>query len=306
MKYLVLLVLALSPASAAQGTPTAGQGDRGRETPRPAQPTPPEEKAPPTPEQARAAVAALEKALAEADVEAQLAGIRQALAVPCGDVAKALDKAAAKGSPETRRAVVAALGRLEDPLARTLLARRMGAAGFAKEETAFAVEVVRALGRRGDESSIATLASGPLRKDQEELGRARILALGNIHHPKSVEALLELSVKAGPAQLQPFAEELRLALRRLTRQDFGMEALAWQRWWRDGGKSQGLPTAPAELGRMDALRWRLFWDADPLAERERRGDGEGRPPREERPSREGRPQRKGEGAGEDTPPSQGT
>ncbi|QDU69259.1 hypothetical protein [Engelhardtia mirabilis] len=219
-----------------------------------------EETPPPTPEQVELAVSAIESGLEEHDLEATLAAIEAAKTVPHEDVTEALGEAARTPELEIGVAALDALGRIEHDSAVAELKKVRKKAKKLLDEEAWAIELWRAMGRRGDAELIDELADGSVTAQHFKVDRARILALGKIRSPKSVEALMDLMKRIAIKEVNGFMDPFRASLGALTGQDAGHNRPLWQAWWNDNKRSLALPEEEAVIeNKKIRVVWEGFW-----------------------------------------------
>jgi HEAT repeat protein len=172
-----------------------------------------------------------------------------------------MDLAAARralsgSDPAQRLAALSALSRSTDSGALQLLHRTAGSRATQSDPRYFA-EVLSAIGRRGDRSSVSVLADKPLSVFDYDVIRARIYALANIRTTESIDALMSAMTLASPPPGEPFVfiDDLRTALCVLTGTDHGPWKTAWNQWWRQNRQGFVVPEDRPEIAPLLALRW---------------------------------------------------
>ena len=135
------------------------------------------------------------------------------------------------------------------------------------DEDMFA-ELLQAIGRHGDASSVKVLADSPFKALTLATGRARILGLANIRDKSAVEALIKGTQLAGnnpPRSWRQmgdkrFLAEFELALTILTGEEYRRDLDAWRAWWQKNKKTWKMsPTRPEITEAMRKL-WDEYWN----------------------------------------------
>ena len=141
-----------------------------------------------------------------------------------------------------------------------------------KQDEALFAELLKAIGRHGDKSSIDVLSDKPFRYHTLESSRARIYGLGNIRRKDSVATLMKGMQKIGSAgprgarafrtETEPRAmKEFNVALSVLTGVSLGEDQQLWLTWWRTNKNklkvSGDRPTVPEDIKRA----WERYWNA---------------------------------------------
>ena len=136
-----------------------------------------------------------------------------------------------------------------------------------KDEDMFA-ELLQAIGRHGDKSSVAVLEDSPFKALTLATGRARILGLANIRDASALEAVVMGTQLAGdnpPRSWRQmgdkrFLKEFQIALTILTGEEMGTDLEAWRQWWRKNKKTYKVsPTRPEIPDRMRKT-WDEYWN----------------------------------------------
>lgn len=244
--------------------------------------------APPTPEEAAAAI---KEALEGKDFIAIAATVERLGVIEGKEVVKAVAPALKSKDPLVRTAALRALRYNPEPSALAELLKRK-ADKTILEDPDLAVEYYYALGQSGDPKAIDVLKDDLFSGARgDKVARARIAGLGRIRDLGSVDALMGYMVsghgfRGGPRYLP----DVRLALVVLTGQDFGLDTNAWNAWWGDNKKTLKIsddewPLPNAKMQRQ----WQLLW-ATP-AEKEKA--------RQEREEDREKGEKDGEGGSED-------
>jgi hypothetical protein len=148
-----------------------------------------------------------------------------------------------------------------------------------RKDPEFGPQLVRAIAQHGNAKSIGLLAKDALSDREPKLSNARILGLGHIRDPKSVEALMGLMKKAGRNRTQPYMDDFRMSLMVLTGTDNGKSQEAWIAWWNDNKKGLVVTPVAPELPKKMQYKWNRYWGIESKADRGRRredrGGGEG-------------------------------
>jgi hypothetical protein len=121
--------------------------------------------------------------------------------------------------------------------------------------------VLKAIGRRGDPSSIPVLIDNPLSVRDFDVIRARIYGLANIRTNAALDALVAAIKKASPPPGEAFAfiEDIRTVGCVLSGEDHGPWKFGWDQWWRGVSKSFTVPAQRPKITPLMAVRWEDFW-----------------------------------------------
>jgi hypothetical protein len=218
----------------------------------------------------------LQKALAENEPGRALAAIEACGRIAHDDVVKQLAKGLQHKEPAVQRATLLALRHNPQPAA---LAALLTAAGneklLADDETAVAYYL--ALGQKRDVNALPVLTKGLHVERGSEVVAARILAIGRIRSPRSVEALVQLiksggNGRRGGAGNNPHMRELRMALAALTGEDHGQDETAWIQWWAAHHERYRLPAEDCLLPKALRRTWETTW-RDPQDQPPKQADG---------------------------------
>lgn len=238
---------------------------------------------PPDPKVVEAALEDLEQAFRSKEVEERVGAIRRHASLADAEVIEAIARAFRDREAEVYLAAVEALRWQEHPAALEELhgayVRLMKTKQLREQEELY-LGVVKAIGQHGDPSSIRYLGDFNLSEATYRILQARILGLGNVHDPAAVEALFAMMRKAGRGRVQPYMDDFRMALMRLTGVDRGRSQDGWTRWYNDSRKDLELPEEPEVLPQDMERRWAAYWGLEWKKERgERRrkrgGDADG-------------------------------
>lgn len=216
----------------------------------------------PTPEQIAATCTVLEKALGkEAELETATTALRSALAVVDARVIAVIDEKGLRHDDlAVRGAAVEALARMDHPAALDALH-----AAFAREKKQLQeapprhAAYLRAIARHGKERSIPLLVEDLFQSPDRGVVTARILGLGNIRSPKSVEELVRLMRSSPRPRVGDHMGEFRLALVALTAADMGTDQELWINWYGDHKTRLEVAAEPAELPPELRRRWNAYW-----------------------------------------------
>jgi hypothetical protein len=291
-----LALASLAPVGVQQGGQSdkprpAGEAPSGRSSPAEGVPAPrtKEEqkpgatKPPPSSEQVKAAVTAIETALRGVDSAKKVEAIQVHSAVVDAQVIAAVAKGLREKETEVKLAAIEALRFTAHPDARKALEHWMRAERTLKDAPQVYAAALKGLGQHGSKDSISLLVEDLWGAQDLSVIQARILGLGRIRDRAAVEQLIDLIKSAGPRKTDPFMDEFRLALMVLTGVDQGKSQELWQRWWQDHKDKFQLPKTEPELPKIDAYRWKSYWGEQMGAARgERRGERGGEERRGER------------------------
>ncbi len=164
-------------------------------------------------------------------------------------------------------AAIEALGRMPMKEASKALQRLYFASQKLRDDEYLLPVLLKAIGRRGDPSSLAVLTDKPLKNLTHASGTARILGVARIRENASIEALVKAMQLGGSDSRRRssvvgaprFGNEFRLALAVLTGQDLGTAKLAWIDWWRDAKKTFQVSAQPPVLARPLWTAWEEYW-----------------------------------------------
>jgi HEAT repeat protein len=228
-------------------------------------------------EQVANACALLEEAFAkDASRDDTVRALRVALELPDERVIAVMD---AKGlrheDREVRGAVAEVLGRMDHPAALTALHELVKRdKKELKDAPPRYAALLRAIARHGKESSIPILVEDPFQSPDRGVIQARILGLGHIRSPKSVDELIRLMRSTPRPRVADHMEMFRLALVQLTGVDKGTDQGLWINWYGDQTKIEIAPEPP-ELPRELRKRWNMYWGREEGKEEEGTG-GDGK------------------------------
>ena len=129
-------------------------------------------------------------------------------------------------------------------------------------------ELLKAIGRHGDPSSVAVLTKSPFKGLTVASGRARILGLANIRTNESLEELIKGTQLAGGSVPRSwrvqgqkrFTREFLLALRILTGLEMQADLEVWRQWWRANRKTFDVPAARPPLPPDEQAWWEEYWN----------------------------------------------
>lgn len=194
--------------------------------------------------------------------------IRQSTKINDAAVSKAIAKGLRNRSLAVREASIDALGSMDNETALKELQRLyFGDRSLSKNPKLFAL-LLKSIGRHGDPSSIRVMIDSPFNRLTLESGKARLMGLGNIRDPKSIEEMVKLTRKATGKQRGTgvtsewrgaFTEAFHDSFVVLTGQDYGRGNDQLEKWWRDNKKDLKIaperPKVPDEVSR----RWAAYW-----------------------------------------------
>jgi hypothetical protein len=170
-----------------------------------------------------------------------------------------------------RLAALDTLGRMRSPEALDKLHAEYRTSTDVRDDDQVFAELLKAIGRRGDPSSVDVLADDPFDRLTLESGTARIMGLGRIRTKRSLEAFVAMSRKASPSARRGrgmvdaqwagrFREAMRCTAVVLTGQDFGFSRPDWEKWWRANDDkfqvSGSRPPVPADV----RAYWEHYWN----------------------------------------------
>ena len=234
-------------------------------------------KPPPGAEKVAATREALEKALAKGTkAEDAARALRSALEIVDARVIEVIDALGLRHEDlEVRSAAVEALARMDHPNALAALhdALKRDRKELQESPPRYAA-LLRAIARHGKESSIPALVEDPFQSPDRGVISARILGLGHIRSPKSVEELVRLMRSTHRPRVADHMAEFRLALVVLTGEDKGTDQELWINWYGDNKSKLEIAPEEPELPRELRRRWNVYWG---VADREDdEGEGEGK------------------------------
>lgn len=156
-----------------------------------------------------------------------------------------------------RGAGVEALRHAESPQALELLHAFFGQRKTLQANAGLLAQLLQATAQHGQISSLTHLIRGGFTNDTDQVLRARILGLGNLHAKGSLDRLMKGLAQVSPDQRLLHMDEFRLALVRLSGKDWGMDSGAWLTWWEKAKPKHRTPEAklPAAL----QPEWDAYW-----------------------------------------------
>jgi hypothetical protein len=217
---------------------------------------------PPDPERVKEVLVGIDLALKKDEPGLIVAAFGEARGVGDGDVASAVARALKDKRPEVHDAAVETLRFLPHPTALKELenfARRERKE--LKDDPLFFAAVLRACAQHAQEDTIELLVSDVWSTTDRRVFKARVLGLANIRSDASLEALLNLTNQAGKDKLQPYLEDVRLALMVLTGEDQGGALPPWWDWWNENRKTFHVAPELPKLPRDAEQKWKAFWAA---------------------------------------------
>ena len=219
-----------------------------------------EAKAAPSPERVKEVVTGLEVAAKEKDPDLLVAALKEARDVPAREVVAAVAKSLKDKDEAVHLEAAETLRWLDiEDAAKELEQFAKRERKSLKDDTKFYARVLRAAAWHGRKSTIDVLVDDVWAAPDYEVIKARVLGLANIRCDESLEALFNLSNKAGKNKLDPFMDEFRLAFAELTGADQGKSLDLWWKWWNENRKSFHVAEKPPELPTVLDLRWRSYW-----------------------------------------------
>lgn len=229
---------------------------------------------PPSKEEIARSLAALKEAYAQETTDLVVGALQTWEGVPAAEiVAELVDVGLDHDEQPVVIGTIEALGHLQHPDALEALHKflkrnakrlrgREGAPEFAP--------LLMAIGRHANEASIEPLVDDIFLEPTREVVRARLMSLGNIRSPRSVEALCDLMRKVDRRKVQPYANDLRLALVVLTGVDRGTDLDRWVQWWNENKKSLEVLEKPPQMPEELQTRWDRYWGKPRQYQRQKR------------------------------------
>ncbi len=233
-------------------------------------------KAPPDPEEIRAAVERLKRAFRGKDAAEKVAAVEAARAVVDGEVVHAIAAGIREPEEQVRLAVLEALRWIDHPAAVEELHSIYRREKRLRKDEGLYAALLRSIAQHGHPDSIPLLAEFDLSDMTYQVGKARVWGLAMIRAPESVEAIFDMMKRMGRGKLQPLMDEFRVALLVLTGVDNGRSQDAWMRWWNDNKRNLVVPPDLPRLPREVLRKWAAYWDLELPKERKRDRDGKGR------------------------------
>lgn len=237
---------------------------------------------PPTEEEVAEAVEQLELAFKKGKSPERIAAIGASSDVLHVDVVERIDKGLRDKDPEVQAAAIEALRFMDFPAALESLHACYKRDRKLMKHEELSGALLKAIGQHGSKTSIAVLSDDPFSSRNHKAIQARILGLGNIRDPESVEELMGLMKKVGRHKAQPYMGEFRLALMALTGVDQGKSVDLWIKWWNDAKRDLVVGEVAPKLPQKDQNRWDYYWGIEREYERDERrrkrgddGDGGG-------------------------------
>lgn len=145
-----------------------------------------------------------------------------------------------------------------------------------KDEDTF-VALLRAIGRKGDPSSVEVLTDDVFDHITLRTARARIHGLGRIRTDDSLEALFKLTTLSGGGGRRPRSDrggsgtvvdpDFRLAIAVLTGKDLGPARADWSKWWQDNKRKFKVAKDRPDLPAPFVGQWETYWGEKWYADR---------------------------------------
>jgi len=231
---------------------------------------------PPDPEKVKAAITQLTEAFAKGDAGPRLRAIENGAPFADADVVKQIARGLADKEAAVQEAAIEALRFNEHKQALTELQAR-AKHKTAKENLPVYAKLLRAIGQKGDASSFELFSENPWSTQDAKVIEAKIMGLSRIRTAESVKALVDMMEMGGIQKVQPFMQEMRLALWSLTGADQETSRELWLKWYRDHKAKLEVRPTPALEPKELANRWNRYWaKADSEAEGPRRKKGQDR------------------------------
>lgn len=214
----------------------------------------------PTPEQVRAALAALEEGLASPEGAERTAAIRENAKVDVPAVVAKIADALDDRNGDVRLEAIDALGRSrrESALEALLAHHKEHRVELRKQERVLP-RLLTAIARHGDARALGPLTDDVQAQMLSATLRARILGIANVRTKAAVDALVALAGKVGFVEMHNHAEDFRLAMLVLTGVDKGRSIDAWKAWWKAERETFTVSEERPALAPGDAARWSEFW-----------------------------------------------
>ncbi len=137
-----------------------------------------------------------------------------------------------------------------------------------KDEDTF-VALLRAIGRKGDPSSVTVLTDDVFDHITLRTARARINGLGLIRNEDSLEAVFKLTTLAGGGGRRGRSDrgnsgtgadpDFRLTIAVLTGKDLGPARDDWGSWWRDNKRTFKVSKERPDLPAQFVTQWEKYW-----------------------------------------------
>lgn len=205
------------------------------------------------------AVEELERAFEKGEPEDRFRAVQAHATVDDPAVIAWFAKGLRDASKDVRGACLDALRDLRHPAALKTLRDAYRRDKDLRRDEELGVRLIQAIARHGDPATIELLADDVFDARAPAIVRARILGLGWIRDPRSVEALIGIVKKTSRQRSAPFLDDYRLALLVLTGVDRGRSQDAWLEWWNENKKSLAVGPELPPLPRADRARWIAYW-----------------------------------------------
>ena len=205
----------------------------------------------------------LETALKSRELDLILVAIEDAGRIADKNVVKQLGKAIKHKEAVVRMDALTALRFNESPEAFKVLVKLKKYKPII-EDPACAEAYYMALGQKADIKALPILTDKlHITERGDKATRARIVAIGRIRDPKSVEALMDMLVSGSARRRHPNIKEIHLCLTVLTGADVKSSGDAWQEWWNENKKGLKVSKEEQEATTKRArATWKTLW-ADP-------------------------------------------
>ncbi len=221
----------------------------------------------PTKERVDAVLSNLRTALRSEGEDAQVFAIQQAAVSEDPRIITQLGRALRKKSQAVVEEAIRVLGSMKSEKALDQLHRLYRSNRKLGENENLFAHLLKEIGRHGNKKSVKILSDHPFRYLTRDVGKARLMGLGNIRHNDAVDALVKAGQKAGGRGISGvdskwrgvFRKDFYVALRVLTGQDHGEIINDWARWWNQNKRNwkvaEQRPSVPEDVRR----HWEAYW-----------------------------------------------
>lgn len=215
----------------------------------------------PTEEEIEAMVERLEAAFApKTELGERLAAVEAAGAVPADAVAKALRAGLDDEEKELTLLTLGVLATMPVDEAYDQLERFHKKDRRLKKDADLLEASFKALAWQANPDAIDLFTDKLFNNTSNKVVKARILGLGMIRDPESVEALIDIMKAQPPKQKNQYMGEIALALTVLVGEtDCGKSDERWVAWWNDHKRDLEVPAEMPEINKAQQRAWNLYW-----------------------------------------------
>ncbi|MFT4537768.1 MAG: HEAT repeat protein [Planctomycetota bacterium] len=220
----------------------------------------------------------LAAALKQKEMPAKLNAIERASRVVDSKIIKAISRTLKLKDYELQRAGIEALRRMRHPDALKQLESAVARNKDMRKNPETFAALLRGIGQHANPKSIELLKRDIFAVKDRGAVNARLMALANIRHKDSVEALMGIMKSGARNKVAPYMDDFCLALMVLTGKDQGKSQEQWLSWWNDNKKTLVVSDRQGLLPEAMQRRWDSFWGNPRKYERSKKRGKRGQDP----------------------------